>query len=70
MEFKKALPLITLSLLALGAHAASASEVGSLTIDMQGIQADAGQAIFILMDSESSHQGKTPIFTRKLSAIN
>ncbi len=70
MNYKKALPLLTLSLLALGAQAASALEVGSLTVEMQGIQADGGQAIFILMDSESSHQGKTPIFTRKLSAIN
>jgi uncharacterized protein (DUF2141 family) len=70
MKFKKAFLLITLSLLAFGAHAASALEVGSLTIEMQGIQADAGKAVFILMDSESSHQGKTPVFTRKLSAIN
>jgi uncharacterized protein (DUF2141 family) len=69
MKFKKVLPLVTSSLLALSAHVVSAADVGTLTIEMQGIHANQGQAIFILMDSESSHRGKTPIFTRKLSFI-
>jgi len=70
MKFKITLPLITSSLLALSTHLAFAADVGTLTIEMEGIHANQGQAIFILMDSESSHRGKTPIFTSQLSSIN
>jgi len=70
MSFKNTIPLITATLLALGAQQVVASEPGSVTIEMQGIHNNDGQAIFILMDSESSHRGDAPIFTRKLKPVN
>jgi len=70
MRFHKAIPLITTTLLALGAQPVVASELGSVTIEMLGINDNDGQAIFILMDSESSHRGDAPIFTRKLEPVN
>ena len=41
----------------------------NLTIKIQGLHSDQGQAIFVLMDSESSHKGTTPIFSKKLIPI-
>jgi uncharacterized protein (DUF2141 family) len=70
MSFDKAIPLITATLLALGAQQVVASELGSVTIEMQGIHYNDGQAIFILMDSEPSHRGDAPIFIRKLEPVN
>ncbi len=70
MSFKNAIPLITVTLLTFGAQQVVASEHGSVTIEMQGIHNNDGQAIFILMDSESSHRGDAPIFTRKLEPVN
>lgn len=70
MKLNKIISLIVSSFLTISAHEVAASDESSVTIEMQGINADEGQAIFILMDSESSHQGKNPIFSRKLSPIN
>ncbi len=69
MKLKKTLPLIASSFLVINSGLA-ATENTELTIEMLGINSNQGQAIFILMDSESSHRGKTPIFKRSTSSIN
>lgn len=69
MTLKKLFPLIASSLLALNASSLAASELARLTIEMQNVKTNHGQAIFILMDSESSHRGKTPVFKRIVSSI-
>jgi len=69
MKLKKVLPLVATSLFVVHASGLAAPGHNSLTIEMQGIQTNQGQAIFILMDSESSHRGKSPVFKRTVSAI-
>ncbi|MEH6470916.1 MAG: DUF2141 domain-containing protein [Halopseudomonas sp.] len=46
-----------------------ANEATTLTIDMDGLDSDQGQAIFILMDSEFSHQGKLPVYIKSAKPI-
>lgn len=50
-------------------HNVSALETTSLSIEMLGLQSSQGQAVFVVMDSEASHQGKAPVFARKIVAI-
>lgn len=63
------LTLFTSSLLLISTVDVAASDVGNLTIQMQGIQTNQGQAIFVLMDSASSHTGKSPVFNKKIVTI-
>jgi uncharacterized protein (DUF2141 family) len=48
----------------------SALEAATLSIEMLGLQSSQGQAIFVLMDSAASHQGKAPVFARKIVPIH
>ncbi len=47
----------------------SALETASLSIEMLGLQSSEGQAVFVVMDSEASHQGKAPVFVKKIVPI-
>lgn len=47
----------------------SALETASLSIEMLGLQSSQGQAVFVVMDSEASHQGEAPVFAREIIAI-
>ena len=42
----------------------SALETGSLSIEMLGLQSSRGQAVFVVMNSDASHRGKAPAFSR------
>ena len=62
--------LITIVLLSAIATKSHATETADLVIEMRGIQSIEGQAIFILMNSESSYHGKTPVYDKKTVPIN
>lgn len=47
----------------------SALQAATLGIEMLGLQSSQGQAIFVIMDSAESHQGKAPVFARKIVPI-
>jgi len=70
MSFKSSVPLIAATLLALGDQQVVAFDSGSVTIEMQGIHNNEGQAIFILMDSAPSHRGEVPIYGRKFEPVD
>lgn len=42
---------------------------GSLTIEMLDLQSSEGQAVFVVMDSETSHHGKTPVYIKSAVSI-
>jgi len=48
---------------------AAFEEKGLIKIEMVGIQQSRGQAIFVVMDSESSHNGESPIYSKSIQSI-
>lgn len=50
-------------------HAANVPN-GHVTIHIKGIQQIQGQAIFVLMDSQSSHHGDTPVYSKTIKPVN
>lgn len=49
---------------------ASSADNGHVTIRIEGIQKVEGQAIFVLMDSESSHQGDSPVYSKTIQPVD
>ena len=47
----------------------TAIAAGSLTIEMLNLTSSEGQAIFVVMDSDTSHRGETPIYTKSIVPI-
>lgn len=43
---------------------------GALTVTVEGLTSDDGQAVVVLMDSELSHTGEAPIFTKQSLPIS
>jgi len=68
MKVPNAIYLIATTFL-LNTHAAMATDPGSITIEMLGLHSDQGQAIFVLMDSESAHRGKSQVFSKQIIPI-
>lgn len=62
--------LTAISLVAASLSYATNEEKGQVTILVEGINQAQGQAIFVLMDSESSHWGNTPIYNKTIKPIN
>lgn len=51
------------------ANETAVNEIGFVTIQINGIEQSRGQAIFVVMDSESSHHGKSPVYSKRIKPI-
>ena len=67
-------PLVTsiavISLMTSGLSIAAGGTSGHVTIRVDGIQQLQGQAVFVLMDSESSHMGDSPIYSKTIQPVD
>lgn len=61
--------ITAVSLIAASFSSAANEEKGVVTIQIDGIQQSQGQAIFVVMDSESSHQGESPVYSKSIKPI-
>lgn len=51
------------------ANEAANEKRGFVTIRIDGIEQSRGQAIFVVMDSESSHHGESPVYSKSIKPI-
>ena len=58
------------SLMTSSLNFAAGESSGHVTIRVEGLRQDQGQAVFVLMDSESSHHGDTPVFSKSIHSVD
>lgn len=70
MKTASIITLLIVSLSACGPGIADAVNRGHLTIRIDGIQQVRGQAVFVLMDSASSHKGDSPVYSKTMQPVD